>query len=152
MSKWINLEFREQMESGDTSLGFTSIYIVIETRYSFSSLETGTLFCLLMYPRLMEKCWPIGDTQYILVEWMNEWMGGLSRESMWYGKRNRSRMKPWRMTTFTDWVELTEKQQRNIQRQEENQSNLRYMKPGEKSASRRKRSLSPGVNGMQQQV
>lgn len=46
MSKWINLELREQMEAGDISLGFTSIYIVIETCYSFSSLETGILFVL----------------------------------------------------------------------------------------------------------
>jgi len=44
MSKWINLELREQMEAGDTSLGFTSIYIVFET--CFISLETGILFVL----------------------------------------------------------------------------------------------------------
>lgn len=46
MSKWINLELREQMEAGDISLGFTSIYIVIETCYSFNSLETEILFVL----------------------------------------------------------------------------------------------------------
>lgn len=34
------------MESGDISLGFTSIYIVIETCCSFISLETGILFVL----------------------------------------------------------------------------------------------------------
>lgn len=56
------------------------------------------------------------------------------------------------MAAFIGWAELTEKQQRNTERQEENLSSLRYMKPGEKSVSRRKVSLSSGASGMQQQI